>query len=239
MPPRTWYDRTMSGEEGLAPEQCSTVEASVEAARERQYEVEVLGPHAVKIIGRFGEPTLAALEVLLDARSPIGVYAEGIDDSRSAMCLWSADDLYAVTLGVGGRWEHFRVPPGGPAAVRDSWRAGSRPRYRAPHGPLFSPLMEAVELAQSWGMPTPFTRRPLPPESASSPRTRSPGAAGGERASTAPQSSTSLSSRSSRPSRTAQSTGSGPTHAPAEAAPKICQICFTVLPATGLCDYCA
>lgn len=226
----------MSGEEGRAPEQCSTVEASVGAARERHYEVEVLGPHAVKVRGRFGEPTLAALEVLLDARSPVGVYAEGIDDSRSAMCLWSGDDLYAVTLGVGGRWEHFRVPPGGPAAVRDSWRGGSRPRYRVPHGPLFSPLMEAVELAESWGMPTPFTRRPSPAERATSPRTGSTDTSGVERAAPAPRTSTPLSSRTAQ---SARSTDSGPTRAPADAAPVVCQICFTVLPATGVCDYCA
>lgn len=193
-------------------------ESVVRAARERGYEVEVLGPHAVRAQGRFGEPTLAALELLQGSDGPVGVWTDGLDGGRSALCLWSSPDLYAITLGEGGRWEHFRAAAG-LGALRDSWRGGGRGRFRVPHGPLMRPIPEAVELAESWGFETPTTWQPVPP-----PRPATPAAA--------PVSSR---ERAARPRAT--STSSRPVRP--EPVEKICPRCFTALPATGVCGYCA
>ncbi len=197
--------------------------AALEAAHERHYEAEVLGESALRVMGRFGEPTLAALDLLLDAEAPIGVLAEGLEGSRSAICLWTGTDLYAVSLGTGGRWEHFQAPPGGLSAIRDSWRTGSRARYRVPRGALFTPLPEAVELAEAWGLPRPQTSRPEPaaPEA--------PSARAGSSDPARPRRVT------PRPTRAAAT----PPKRPSEEAPRICPTCFMALPATGVCDYCA
>lgn len=201
------------------------VAAALQAARQRHYEAEMVGECALRVLGRFGEPTLAALDLLLEAPAPVGVYAEGIEGSRSAMCLWTGTDLYAVSLGVGGRWEHFRVPAGGLTAVRDSWRAGSRARYRVPHGALFTPLSEAVAVAEAWGLPTPHTSRPAPSTPPSAPAA---GGRGGAEASRPRR----VSSRSPRPAAT-------PAKRPSEESPRICPTCFMALPMTGVCDDCA
>lgn len=196
------------------------------AAEERGHQVEILGDgHAVQVIGRFGEPTLAALELMLGTQAPLGVWADGVDGGRSAMCLWTGADLYAITLGEGGRWEQFRVAQS-LNAVRDSWRSGGRARFRVPRGPLMEPIPEAVELAVSWGLPAPKTSRPAPPPPPPPAPTRPVSA----RPSRAAASST-------RPSRAASSAASR--QVPAEPTPKVCSRCFMVLPATGRCDYCA
>ncbi len=216
-------DEAVTGDETTAEAVAGGVAAVLQAAHERHYDAEVISERAVRVLGRFGEPTLAALDLLIDAAAPVGVYAEGLEGSRSAMCLWTGTDLYAVSLGVGGRWEQFGAPAGGLSAIRDSWRGGSRARYRVPRGALFTPLADAVELADAWGLPAPQTHRPAPPPPDASP-TRPGGA-----------DSTRVRKSASRPTRPPAT----PARRPTEDAPRICPTCYMALPATGVCDYCA
>lgn len=207
---------------------------ALQAAEQRGYHAVAVGEHGLRVVGRFGEPTLGAVELMVGAEPPLGVLAEGREGHRSALCLWTGDDLYAITLGEGGRWEHFRVDAG-LGVVRDSWRGGARARYRVPHGPLVQPIPQAIELAEAWGFPRPETHQPVihrptaPPRPAAKHGARQPSAAAS--GSSEPR------SRASRPS-TAGATRSTRATRP-EDVPKICPTCYTALPATGFCDFCA
>ena len=217
-----WYQRSMS--DPLSP----GVHSALEAAEQRGYHAVILGENALRIVGRFGDATLGALEIMVGAQAPLGVLAEGTEGHRSALCLWSGQDLYAISLGESGRWEHFRVEAG-LALVRDSWRGGARGRYRVPHGPLVQPIPEAIALAESWGFPTPETHQPAPHRPVPTPRATATRAAAtgtrGESRARAPRANT------ASPSRAAARDG--------EAPPKICPTCFMALPATGRCDDCS
>lgn len=205
------------------------VQSALLAAEQRGYHAVIVGEHALRIVGRFGDPTLGALEIMVAADAPLGIQADGVEGHRSAMCLWTGPDLYAITLGEGGRWEHFRVEHG-LALVRDSWRGGARGRYRVPHGPLVHALPDAVALAESWGFDTPETHqapthRPTPARATTT------------RPASKPTRRTDAGAHPTRPTRSTAS--STPRAATPEPAPKICPTCFMVLPATGRCDYCS
>lgn len=202
------------------------VQSALQAAEERGYHAVIVGENALRIIGRFGDPTLGALEVMVGAEAPLGVQADGVEGHRSALCLWTGPDLFAITLGEGGRWEHFRVDQG-LGLVRDSWRGGARARYRVPHGPLVQAIPEAVTLAESWGFATPETHQPP---------THRPAQA--RAASTRPASKPTRRTDSAPRSGPAKTTPSTRATSP-EPLPKICPTCFVALPATGHCDYCA
>ena len=206
----------------------ASVREALEAAEHRGYHAVIVGEHALRVIGRFGDPTLGALELTVGAEPPLGVQADGVEGHRSALCLWTGTDLYAITLGEGGRWEHFRTDHG-LAMLRDSWRGGARGRYRVPHGPLVQPLPEAIALAESWGFATPETHQPAPhrPVPAARPASRPARPA----RPTVPKEP-----REGATRPRAMSTGRAATGEPA---PKICPTCFMALPATGVCDYCS
>ncbi|GAB79104.1 hypothetical protein SAMN05421595_2964 [Austwickia chelonae] len=213
---------------GQTPHDPSDPSADVVAvslvAKGRGCGVEIMGRRAVRICGRFGEPTLAALELMLESQTPMGIWIDGVPGTRSAMCLWTGSEFFAITLGEGGKWEHFRVGQG-LVALRDSWRSGVRGRYRVPHGPLMRPIPDAVELAVLWGFPEPKTFQPvraLAPEPA-------PRAVRTPRASSSRQPAE---PRVSRPRKSAAAKPAKPEPAPL----KICDRCFMALPATGRCD---
>ncbi|MBW3084229.1 hypothetical protein KEM60_00415 [Austwickia sp. TVS 96-490-7B] len=208
--------------------------AAIAAAQARGYEVEVLSGRALRVVGRFGEPTLGALELLIGAQAPVGVWAEGESGSRSALCLWTGTDFFAVTLGVGGRWEHFRAPQG-LGMVRDSWRAGDRGRYRVPRGPLMQRMPEVFDMALEWGFPPPVTTNPQQARVTPEPKpSRGAGATRSRVGSSGPSKGRAASTSSVR-----RQTDSTSSRGEEEAPPKVCPSCFMVLPATGRCDYCA
>ena len=123
-----------------------SLQVALSAAEQRGYHAVIVGEHALRIVGRFGDPTLGALELMVGADAPLGIQADGTEGHRSGLCLWTGPDLYAVTLGEGGRWEHFHVEQG-LGVLRDSWRGGARGRYRVPHGPLVQPIPDVIALA--------------------------------------------------------------------------------------------
>lgn len=203
------------------------VQSALQVAEERGYHAVIVGDNALRIVGRFGDPTLGALEVMMGSQAPLGIQADGVDGGRSALCLWTGPDLYAITLGESGRWEHFRADQG-LALVRDTWRGGARGRYRVPHGPLVRPLPEAVTLAESWGFATPQTRQPPTHRPVQRPAvTAHPASKVARRTDAGTRTGT-------RPRPVAPARAVAP-----EPAPKICPTCFMALPVTGRCDYCS
>ncbi|MCA0438193.1 MAG: hypothetical protein M9891_09875 [Austwickia sp.] len=204
-----------------------SLQVALSAAEQRGYHAVIVGEHALRIVGRFGDPTLGALELMVGADAPLGIQADGTEGHRSGLCLWTGPDLYAVTLGEGGRWEHFHVEQG-LGVLRDSWRGGARGRYRVPHGPLVQPIPDAIALAESWGFATPETHqpqvhRPVPTRSAApkAPRAAAPAT---------PRSTTARATPKPKPAAASR---------PAEPVPRICPTCYMALPATGRCDFCA
>lgn len=222
-----WYQGNMSDDTAPA------VLTALRAAEDRGYHAVIVGDNALRIVGRFGDPTLAALEVMIGTDAPLGVQADGTEGHHSAVCLWTGPDLYAVTLGEGGRWEHFRADQG-LGMLRDSWRGGSRARYRLPHGPLVHPLPEAIALAESWGFETPQTHQPPVHRATSPSRATRPAASGRQGTATSRTAPAARTTRTPRPK-----TAAAQQAVKAEPAPKICPTCFTALPATGRCDFCS
>lgn len=200
----------------------------VASAHDRHHEVTIVGPHVLRVTGRFGDPTLGALELMLEAPAPFAVHAEGIEGGKSAMCLWDGEHLYAILLGLGGRWEQFATAGVGLAGIRDSWRTGARARHRVPRGPLVQPIPEAIALAESWGLPTPETHQPAPP-----PR---PGS--GARTSSPPRKADRAAPATTRTPRPPKPKAEPKPARPSEEI-RVCPTCFVALPATGICDYCA
>jgi hypothetical protein len=105
------------------------------------------------VIGRFGNPLLAALEVVGAAQQSdvVGAWATSTN-GKWALCMWREPDLITVdTSGPVSLWRHYRlaglVTPHGLAAQKSFEGAAS-----IHHGPSAQPFPEATALLDQLGL---------------------------------------------------------------------------------------